>query len=65
MPLASFITGLIAAGCIAKDGEVSLERVAAILSAVVAAWVIFKRAARRYWRMAHPGAPDSDFPMDR
>jgi len=65
MPLASFITGLIAVGYMAHDGEVSLERMAAILTGVVAAWILFKRAAHRYWRLAHPEAPDSDFPLDR
>jgi hypothetical protein len=65
MPLASLVTGAIAAVYMAMDGEVSLERMAAILSAMVAAWVILKRAARRYWRMAHPTAPDSAFPLDR
>jgi uncharacterized membrane protein YoaK (UPF0700 family) len=65
MPLASFVTGVIAAGYMAHDGEVSLERVAAILSAMVASWVMVKRVARRYWRLANPEALDSDFPMDR
>jgi hypothetical protein len=50
---------------VAKDGEINLERAAAILSAVVAAWVLIKRAARRYWKAAHPDAPDSAFPLDR
>ena len=65
MPLASFATGVIAVGYMAHDGEVSLERVAAILSAMVASWVMVKRVARRYWRLANPEALDSDFPMDR
>ena len=65
MPLASLVTGVIAAGYMIHDGEASLERIAAILTAVAAAWVLVKRALRRYWRMAHPGAPDSDFPLDR
>ena len=65
MPLASLITGMIAAGYMMHDGELSLERMAAILTAAAAAWVLAKRAIRRYWRMAHPEAPDSDFPLDR
>jgi len=65
MPLASITTGIIAVVCVAKDGEINLERAAAILSAVVAAWVLIKRAARRYWKAAHPDAPDSAFPLDR
>ena len=65
MPLASFITGLIAVGYMAHDGEVSLERMAAILTGMVAAWILLKRAAYRYWRLAHPEAPDSDFPIYR
>ena len=36
MPLASLTTGIIAAVYMAKDGEVNLERMAAILSALVA-----------------------------
>jgi ABC-type nickel/cobalt efflux system permease component RcnA len=65
MPLASLVTGVIAAGYMVHDGEVSLERMAAILTAVAAAWVLFKRVLRRYWRKAHPEAPDSDFLLDR
>jgi hypothetical protein len=49
----------------AKDGEINLERVAAMLAALVAAWVLFKRAARRYWQRAHPDVPASAFPLDR
>jgi ABC-type nickel/cobalt efflux system permease component RcnA len=65
MPLSSLITGVIAAVYTAKDGEINLERVAAMLAALVAAWVLFKRAARRYWQRAHPDAPASAFPLDR
>ena len=65
MPMASLVTGIIAAGYMMHDGEVSLERMAAILTAVAAAWVLLKRAARRFWQMANPGAPASAFPLDR
>ena len=65
MPLASLTTGIIAAVYMAKDGEINLERVAAMLAALVAAWVLFKRAARRYWQRAHPDASASAFPLDR
>jgi len=65
MPLSSLITGVIAAVYTAKDGEVNLERAAAMLAALVAASVLFKRAARRYWQRAHPDAPASAFPLDR
>jgi len=65
MPLASLITGIIAAGYMMHDGEISLERVAAILTAVAAAWVLAKRALRRFWQRAHPDAPASAFPLDR
>jgi len=65
MPLASLVTGLIAAGYMAHDGEISLERMAAILTALAAAWVLSKRAARRFWQKAHPDAPASAFPLDR
>ena len=65
MPLASLTTGIIAAVYMAKDGEVNLERMAAILSALVAAWIGTKRIAHRYWRLAHPDAPEADFPMER
>ena len=65
MPLSSLITGVIAAVYTAKDGEVNLERAAAMLAALVAAWVLFKRAARRYWQRGHPDAPASAFPLDR
>ena len=65
MPMASLVTGLIAAGYMAHDGEVSLERMAAILTALAAAWVLLKRAARRFWQRAHPDAPASAFPLDR
>jgi len=65
MPMASLVTGIIAAGFTMHDGEVSLERVAAILTGVVAAWILFKRAAYRYWRLAHPESPDSEFPLFR
>jgi len=65
MPLASLITGFIAVGYMAHDGEISLERMAAILTGVAAAWVLLKRAARRFWQMANPGAPESAFPLDR
>ena len=65
MPLASLITGFIAVGYMAYDGEISLERMAAILTAVAAAWVLLKRAARRFWQVANPGAPESEFPLDR
>jgi len=63
--MASLITGFIAVGYMAHDGEISLERMAAILTAVAAAWVLLKRAARRFWQMANPGAPESEFPLDR
>ena len=65
MPLASLITGIIAMGYMAHDGEISLERMAAILTAVAAAWVLLKRAVRRFWQRANPGAPASAFPLDR
>ena len=65
MPIASLVTGIIAAGYMLHDGEVSLERVAAILTALVAAWVLLKRAARRFWQRTHPDAPASAFPLDR
>ena len=65
MPLASLTTGIIAAVYMAKDGEINLERAAAMLAALVAAWVLFKRAARRYWQRAHPDVPASAFPLDR
>jgi len=65
MPLASLVTGIIAAGYMMHDGEVSLERIAAILTGVAAAWVLLKRAARRFWQKAHPDAPASAFPLDR
>ena len=65
MPLASLVTGFIAMGYMAHDGEISLERMAAILTGVAAAWVLLKRAARRFWQMANPGAPESEFPLDR
>jgi len=65
MPLASLITGIIAAGYMVHDGEISLERMAAILTGMAAAWILIKRAAHRYWRLVHPEAPDSEFPMNR
>ena len=65
VPMASLVTGIIAAGYMLYDGEVSLERMAAILTGVAAAWVLLKRAARRFWQVAHPGAPESEFPLDR
>jgi len=65
MPMASLVTGIIAIVCVAKDGEINLERMAAILSALVAAWVGTKRVVHRYWRLAHPDAPDEDFPLER
>jgi len=65
MPLASLTTGIIAVGYMAHDGEFSLERAAAILTAVVAAWILFRRAAYRYWRQAHSESPDTEFPLYR
>jgi hypothetical protein len=65
MPMASLVTGIIAAGYMIYDGEVSLERMAAILTGVAAAWVLLKRTARRFWQMANPGAPESSFPLNR
>ena len=65
MPLASLITGIIAAGYMMHDGEISLERMAAILTAVAAAWVLWKRVALRFWQAAHPDAPASAFPLNR
>ena len=65
MPVASLVTGIIAAGYMVHDGEITLERMAAILTAVAAAWVLLKRAARRFWQRANPGEPASAFPLDR
>ena len=65
MPMASLVTGFIAAGYMAHDGEVSLERIAAILTGVAAAWVLAKRVAFRFWQAAHPDAPSSAFPLNR
>ena len=65
MPMASLVTGFIAAGYLAHDGEVSLERIAAILTGVAAAWVLAKRVALRFWQAAHPDAPSSAFPLNR
>ena len=65
MPLASLITGFIAVGYMAHDGEISLERMAAILTGVAAAWVLAKRVALRFWQAAHPDAPSSAFPLNR
>ena len=63
--MASLVTGIIAAGYMAHDEEISLERMAAILTAVAAAWVLLKRAARRFWQRANPDALASAFPLDR
>jgi len=65
MPLASVVTGLIAVFYMMKDGEISLERVAALLTAMAASWILIKRSARRCWRKANPDAPESAFPLDR
>jgi len=65
VPMASLTTGIIAVAYVAIDGEVDLERVAAILTAAVSAWVLWKRVARRFWQAAHPDAPASAFPLDR
>ena len=65
VPMASLTTGLIAVVYVAIDGEINLERVAAILTAAASAWVLWKRVARRFWQEAHPDAPASAFPLDR
>jgi hypothetical protein len=63
--MAGLTTGLIAVVYVALDGEINLERVAAILTAAASAWVLWKRVALRFWQAAHPDAPASAFPLNR
>ncbi len=62
---ASILTGVAALVYICIEGELALDRVAAILAALVAVYHLGLRSGRRCWRRAHADDPEAVFPPDR
>jgi len=61
----SVVVGLVALAFLAKDGKAELDRIVAILGAVVAVPYLGRRIGRRYWAYGHRNQPDRTFPLDR
>ena len=62
---ASLLTGVAAAIYIYIEGGLALDRVAAILAAMVAIYHLGLRSVRRCWQQSHMGDPEAVFPPDR
>ena len=62
---ASILMGVAAAVYIYIEGELALDRVAAILTALVAVFHLGLRSSRRCWQQSHLGNPEAVFPPDR
>ena len=65
MECASILTGVAAIVYMALEGELALDRVAAILAALVAIYHLGLRSGRRCWHRAHANDPEAIFPPDR
>jgi len=65
MECSSIVTGVAALIYIYIERELALNRVAAILAALVAVFHLSLLSGRRCWRQTHLGDPEAVFPPDR
>ena len=65
MAVVNVVVGLVALAFLVKDGKAELDRIAAILGAVVAVPYLGRRIGRRYWAYGHRNQPDRTYPLDR
>ena len=65
MAVVNVVVGLVALAFLAKDGKADLDRIVAILGAVVAVPYLGRRIGRRYWVYGHRNQPDRTYPLDR